>query len=198
MVVPLWMEEALGWTRVCKSVLSHWYSIALSNQWPNRSHHVCVNRKDPVPSRHAACFFLSSSLARLQPPLHGVNLCWQTPNLGAFGGFFLMLHARTAPVSIRSMLQWFQGQVSALAWEHWQTLDDSYDWNCLVIKAQYRSLWMQVIGTTMDNISLHYISIYFTGKKQMVTSNMSYWESFVVFLIQLILITAATDFKLHF
>lgn len=44
-----------------KCVLRHWYSIALSNLWLNRSHHVCIRRPDRLCSFQPRCMLMPLS-----------------------------------------------------------------------------------------------------------------------------------------
>lgn len=76
------VHESLKCTRlrvhacVWKCVFRHWYSIAPSNLWLNRSHHVCIRRPDRLCSFQPCCMLmpLSASLVGLRLPLHALDL----------------------------------------------------------------------------------------------------------------------------
>lgn len=107
--VCLWGCAHCQWKRsagACMCV-SHWYSIALGNLWPNRSHHVWVRLHFP----QALCMLmlLSASLDGMLHPLHGLDL---RPAFPTSWFFFLLLLFLCLEVTIPNwncccVLQWF-------------------------------------------------------------------------------------------
>jgi len=98
--------------RVNLCAIGHWYSIALSTLWPNRSHHVCVRRTGFIPSRPAACWCSFQPVRMDYSFLSTVRTC---AGVWCFWRYVWMLHTRIASMSGMCMLQWFQGQQPALA-----------------------------------------------------------------------------------
>lgn len=147
-VVSFEMREAPG-ARMCvwTCVRRHWYSIALSNPWPNRSHHVCIRRPGCFPSRLAACWcsFQPAWMDNSIPFMLWTCIC----SSQCFWRFVWMRPSRIASVAAMCMPQWFQGQLASLAREQNVMQSVSQDWNCLLIQERYSSYYILMLNTAV-------------------------------------------------
>lgn len=132
---------------VCERVWRNWYSIALSNPWPNRSHHVCIRRPGCFPSRLAACW-CSFQPAWMDNSIH--FMLWTCIcSSQCFWRFVWMRPSRIASVAAMCMPQWFQGQLASLAREQNVMQSVSQDWNCLLIQERYSSYYILMLNTAV-------------------------------------------------
>lgn len=139
------VHESLKRTRlrvhacVWKCVLRHWYSIALSNLWLNRSHHVCIRRPDRLCSFQPCCMLmpLSASLVGLRPPLHALDLhSWLMAHVFFLLSLFLIwrfiwMYSPSELLSCRLCT------LASFAREQDVVHQVGQDWNSLIIPERY-------------------------------------------------------------